>query len=958
METACSSALKRVDRCELLSDYYLCRLYGKYDNITNLNMTTQSEQALENGLIDTLVMMNYRRVQIDDEASLVSNFRAQLEKHNRVELTDDEFNRIMIHLESGSTFDKAGKLRDKFSLTREDGTVKWIEFLNTQEWCKNEFQVANQITDDGRRKCRYDVTLIINGLPLVQIELKRRGVELKQAYNQVQRYHKTAFKGLFSYIQLFVISNGVNTRYFANNPNQGYKFTFRWADNKNNHIDRLETFAAMFFEPCTIGKMISKYIVLHQSDRCLMVLRPYQYYAVEALIDKVSNSVKNGYIWHTTGSGKTLTSFKAAQLIAEMSDIHKVLFVVDRHDLDTQTKKEYDAFSKGAVDSTDNTAALVKALKGNKKLMITTIQKLNNVVTKEYFNKGLDEVREQNVVMIFDECHRSQFGKQHEAIIKFFKNIRYFGFTGTPIFADNANGGRTTKDIFGERLHEYLIKDAISDENVLGFLVEYHGSWSRKSEDDKKVRSIDTASAYMDDKRMNEIVDFIIDNYNTSTYDKDFNAIFAVAGIPMLQKYYDLFKERNHDLKIATIYTYHQNEETEDHLTSLNEGFVEYGTTRDKLDTQIEDYNKIFGTDYDSNNFNLYYDDINKRMKNRQIDLLLVANMFLTGFDAKKLNTLYVDKNLSYHGLVQAFSRTNRVLNEKKKFGKVTCFRDLKTDTDEAIRLYSNSAANEFVLMKPYEKLVEEFNVRAADLLDKFESPDFVGTLDSEVEKRQFVLLFRALIRVFTQIKGYNEYNSDDLAIDEQRFADYQSKYLDMSNEFAITADKPEAESINQDIDFELELLHRDIINVVYIIALLQELKPEDKSYEKDRQVILDTMNNDPVLRPKSKLIDEFIKSHIDGRSNDSISADLETDLDKYITTMRNKAIDTLAEEEGVASELLYKYVEDFDYYGMPQNELIKKALEDKKIPFKEKRAKQKSLIEKIKEIIKLFNWN
>ncbi len=921
-------------------------------------MTTQSEQALENGLIDTLVKMNYKRVHIDDEESLIKNFREQLEVHNSVSLTDDEFNRVMIHLESGSVFDKAGKLRDRLPLECEDGTVKWIEFLNTKEWCKNEFQVANQITEEGRRKCRYDVTIIINGLPLVQIELKRRGIELKQAYNQVQRYHKTAFKGLFNYIQLFVISNGVNTRYFANNPNQGYKFTFRWADAKNNHIDRLEVFAAMFFEQCTIGKMISKYIVLHQSDRCLMVLRPYQYYAVEAILNKVENSVHNGYIWHTTGSGKTLTSFKAAQLIAEMSDIDKVLFVVDRHDLDTQTKKEYDAFSKGAVDSTDNTAALVKALKGNKKLMITTIQKLNNVVTKEYFNRDLGEVREKNVVMIFDECHRSQFGKQHDSIIKFFKNIRYFGFTGTPIFADNATDGRTTRDIFGERLHEYLIKDAISDENVLGFLVEYHGSWRRKSEDDHKVHSIDTAAAYLDDKRMNDIVDFIIANYNTSTYDKDFNAIFAVSSVPMLQKYYDIFKSKQHDLKIATIYSYVQNEESEDDATGENEGFANELTTRDLLDAQIADYNKTFGTDYDTNNFNLYYDDINKRMKNRQIDLLLVVNMFLTGFDAKRLNTLYVDKNLKYHSLIQAFSRTNRVLNEKKKFGKITCFRDIKTETDEAIRLYSDSKSSEVVMMKPYDQLVEEFNARGLDFLQKFPTLKAVSALQSEVEKRQFVLLFRALLRLLSQIKGYNEFCADDLVIDEQRFADYQSKYLDMSNEFAITQAKPDSESIIQDIDFELELLHRDIINVVYIIALLQELKPEAKSYAKDRQVIIETINNDPVLRPKSKLIDEFIKSHIDGRTNDSVSSDIEADLDKYITNLRNKAIDTLAEEEGVKNELLYKYVEDYEYYGIPQKEHINEAIDYLKLPFKQKVSKRKSLIEKIGDIIRLFNWN
>lgn len=921
-------------------------------------MTTQSEQILENGLIDTLVKMNYKRINIEDESQLIANFRSQLEVHNKIVLSDEEFNRIMIHLESGSIFDKASKLRDKYPLELTDGSVKWIEFLNTQEWCQNEFQVANQITDEGRRQCRYDVTILVNGLPLVQVELKRRGVELKQAYSQIHRYHKTAFQGLFNYIQLFVISNGVNTRYFANNANQGYKFTFRWADKKNNHIDRLEVFAAMFFEQCTLGKMISKYIVLHQSDRCLMVLRPYQYYAVESLIDKVANSVKNGYIWHTTGSGKTLTSFKAAQLIAEMPDIHKVLFVVDRHDLDTQTKKEYDAFSKGTVDSTDDTLSLVKALKGNKKLMITTIQKLNNVVTKEYFNKGLSDVRNSNVVMIFDECHRSQFGDMHKNIKDFFINLRYFGFTGTPIFADNANGGRTTKDIFGERLHEYLIKDAIADENVLGFLVEYHGKWRRKTEDETKVKSIDKAEAYMDDKRMNDIVDFILANYNSSTYDRDFNAIFAVASVPMLLKYYSLFKQKSHDLKIATIYSYQQNEDTEDDLTGLNKGFVTEQTTRDALELQIQDYNQIFSTDYDTNSFNLYYDDINKRMKNRHIDILLVVNMFLTGFDAKRLNTLYVDKNLNYHGLIQAFSRTNRIKDEKKKFGKITCFRDLKAHTDEAIRLYSDSMSSEVVLMKPYDMLVEEFNTRAIDFLSKFPTLKSVSELTSEIEKRQFVMLFRALLRLFTQIKGYNEYHCDDLAIDEQRFADYQGKYLDMSNEFAITVDKGTAESINDDIDFELELIHRDIINVVYIIALLQDLKPESKSYEADRKVIIDTMNNDPALRPKSKLIDEFIALHIDGRNEDTLPIDMESDLDKYIVNKRNKAIEQLAAEEGVNSDLLQKYVTEYEYYGKPQNEIIKQAVDPLKLTFIEGRNKKRALIEKIKEIIKLFNWS
>lgn len=920
--------------------------------------STQSEQALESGLIKTLVSMNYQAVKIEDEEALIDNFRKQLDNHNKIVLSDDEFGRLMIHLESGSIFDKAIKLRDKFSLVREDGTTKWIEFLNTQEWCKNEFQVSSQITDEGRRKSRYDVTILVNGLPLVQIELKKRGIELKQAYSQVQRYHKTAFKGLFKYIQIFVISNGVNTRYFTNNPNQGYKFTFPWADFKNNHIDRLDIFAAMFFDQCTLGKMLAKYVVLHQSDKCLMILRPYQYYAVEALIDKVANSTKNGYIWHTTGSGKTLTSFKAAQLISEMPDIDKVLFVVDRHDLDTQTKKEYDAFSPGAVDSADNTKALVKALQSNKKLMITTIQKLNNAVQKERFSKGLQDVKEKNIVMIFDECHRSQFGDMHTNITDFFNHIRYFGFTGTPILAKNANDGRTTKDIFGERLHEYLIKDAIADENVLSFLVEYHGKWKKRNEDDKKVKSIDTREAMMSDKRMEDIVDFILANYNTSTYERDFNAMFAVGGVPMVTKYYDLFKSRNHDLKIATIFTYTQNEDSEDELTGMNEGFVSDGNTRDILEGYIRDYNEMFGTDFNTDNFNLYYDDINKRMKNRQIDLLLVANMFLTGFDAKRLNTLYVDKNLNYHGLLQAFSRTNRVLNEKKRFGKIVCFRDLKENTDAAISLYSNSNSSEIVLMKPYQSLVEEFNNQAISFLEKYPTIDSISEFESEQDKRTFVMLFRAMLRLRTQMKGYNEFNGNALEIKDQLFADFQSKYLDMSNQLAVKPINPDAESILSDIDFELELIHRDIINVMYILALLQELRPESASYSKDRKAVLDTVNGDPVLRSKSRLIDEFIRIHIDGRQDKDTPCDIESDLDKYIVAQRAKAIEKVAKEEGVNEELLHEYITEFEYLGKAKNEIIKKAIEPLTLTFRENQAKKKSIIEKMQDIIKLFSWN
>ena len=446
-------------------------------------MPVQSEAALENGLIATLRQMNYEYVQIEEEKNLRTNFKSQLEKHNRkrleeigrTEFTEAEFEKILIYLEGGTRFEKAKKLRDLFPLELDNGERLWVEFLNRTHWCQNEFQVSNQITVEGRKKCRYDVTILINGLPLVQIELKRRGVELKQAYNQIQRYHKTSFHGLFDYVQLFVISNGVNTRYFANNPNSGYKFTFNWTDAANVPFNELEKFATSFFDKCTLGKIIGKYIVLHEGDKCLMVLRPYQFYAVEKILDRVKNSNNNGYIWHTTGAGKTLTSFKAAQLVAELDDVDKVMFVVDRHDLDTQTQSEYEAFEPGAVDSTDNTDELVKRLHGNSKIIITTIQKLNAAVSKQWYSRRIEEIRHARIVMIFDECHRSHFGDCHKNIVRFFDNTQIFGFTGTPIFVENAVDGHTTKEIFGDCLHKYLIKDAIADENVLGFRIKVMG---------------------------------------------------------------------------------------------------------------------------------------------------------------------------------------------------------------------------------------------------------------------------------------------------------------------------------------------------------------------------------------------------------------------------------------------------------------------------------------------------
>ena len=725
-------------------------------------MPVQSEAALENGLIATLQQMNYEYVEIEEEKNLRTNFKSQLEKHNRkrleetgrTEFTEAEFEKILIYLEGGTRFEKAKKLRDLFPLELDDGERLWVEFLNHTHWCQNEFQVSHQITVEGRKKCRYDVTILINGLPLVQIELKRRGVELKQAYNQIQRYHKTSFHGLFDYVQLFVISNGVNTRYFANNPNSGYKFTFNWTDAANVPFNELEKFATSFFDKCTLGKIIGKYIVLHEGDKCLMVLRPYQFYAVEKLLDRVKNSNNNGYIWHTTGAGKTLTSFKAAQLVAELDDVDKVMFVVDRHDLDTQTQSEYEAFEPGAVDSTDNTDELVKRLHGNSKIIITTIQKLNAAVSKQWYSRQIEEIRHSRIVMIFDECHRSHFGDCHKNIVRFFDNTQIFGFTGTPIFVENAVDGHTTKEIFGNCLHKYLIKDAIADENVLGFLVEYyHGN-----------ADVDNANQ----NRMTEIAKFILNNFNKSTFDGEFDALFAVQSVPTLIRYYKIFKSLNPKIRIGAVFTYASNSSQDDALTGMNTGsYVSESTGEaDELQAIMDDYNDMFGTSFTTENFRAYYDDINLRMKKKKtdmkpLDLCLVVGMFLTGFDSKKLNTLYVDKNMDYHGLLQAFSRTNRVLNEKKRFGKIVCFRDLKSNVDASIKLFSNSNNLEDIVRPPFNEVKKNYQELTTNFLEQYPTPSSIDLLQSEKDKKQFILAFRDVIKKHAEIQVYDEFEED-----------------------------------------------------------------------------------------------------------------------------------------------------------------------------------------------------
>jgi type I restriction enzyme R subunit len=657
-------------------------------------MSKQPEQILEEQLVAQLQRLGYGLVQLKDEKDLIGNLKQQLEKHNNIQFSKEEFEKVLNILSKGSVFEKAKTLREKQHIVKDNGDNLYFEFINSEHWCQNQFQVTHQITVEGTYKNRYDVTLLVNGLPLVQIELKRRGLELKEAFNQINRYQRHSFGAnyaLFQYLQIFVISNGVNTKYYANNRNQSFKQTFYWTDKENKRLTNiLNGFTSEFLEPCHISKMICKYIVLNETNKILMVLRPYQFYAVESLIDRVKNSNKNGYIWHTTGSGKTLTSFKASQILMNLPQVKKVVFVVDRKDLDYQTNKEFNSFSKGCIDGTDNTKQLVEQFSDDTKLIVTTIQKLNTAISKRQYLSKMEKIQDERIVFIFDECHRSQFGETHNRIKAFFNNIQLFGFTGTPIFADNAVknelGKRTTAELFGECLHKYVITDAIKDENVLKFSVEYVGRYKRKetaTEIDIEVEDIDTKELMESPKRLEKIADYIIANHNRKTHNRDFTAMFCVSSVETLIKYYDIFQrkkeEGKHNLRIATIFSYASNEDDADangflpeELSVLEEPRALYGLqahSREKLDEFIGHYNTLFETKFstkDSESFYNYYNDISKKVKERKIDILLVVNMFLTGFDSPTLNTMYVDKNLKYHGLIPSLFKNQSNFNRTK----------------------------------------------------------------------------------------------------------------------------------------------------------------------------------------------------------------------------------------------------------------------------------------------------
>ncbi|MGL5202663.1 type I restriction endonuclease subunit R [Cetobacterium sp.] len=932
-------------------------------------MGIQSEAELEEKLIEQLRNQGYENINIKNEEELNLNFKKQLELHNKKSLNDNplsdkEFEKIMIHLSGGSIFDKARKLRDQFQLLRDNDDIVYIQFLNSEDWCCNTFQVTNQISMEEKYKNRYDVTILINGLPLIQIELKRRGIELKEAFNQINRYQKHSYSRLFNYVQLFVISNGVNTKYYANNKNQSFKQTFYWTDVENNRYSDLHKFTEIFLNRSHALKMIGKYIVLHKSDGILMALRPYQYYAVESILRRVENiPPKNGYIWHTTGSGKTLTSFKASQLLTQNKNIDKVIFVVDRKDLDYQTIREFKAFDKDSIDRTDDTRHLVNQISDDKtQLIITTIQKLNNAISKAHLQDRMKNARDKKIVFIFDECHRSQFGDTHHKIVEFFNNKQMFGFTGTPIFAENAIKTKTTKDLFHECLHKYSIKDAIGDDNVLGFSVEYYNTFKSKSLQDKEgndlsmddlnVEGIDTAEVFESPERLENIVDFILANHKRKTYSKEFTSIFAVSSIPTLIKYYDIFKRKNHDLNIATIFTYAANEEAKD--TEENTG-EEVSTihTREKLDEIVKDYNKTFGDNHDLNKeggFNAYYIDISKKVKERKIDILLVVNMFLTGFDSKTLNTLYVDKNLKYHNLIQAYSRTNRILNEKKSYGNVLCFRNLKKRTDEAIALFSNKEAIETVLMKDYHEYVADFNKYVEQLFKIASSVDEVDKLETEDEKAKFITAYRNLIRVMNRLNTFTEFDFDHLDIRDAEFEDYRSKYLDMYDEIKSKTVK-EKVSILDDLDFEVELLKRDDINVSYIMLLLKELDPKSESFVSDKEFLLKLLDGSEELRSKRELIEKFLSENLPLILEDQ---SVEVEFDSYWLKEKENAIEKFQIEENLDPDKLKETINEYNFSKKLHRDMVKLTFMDK-LGLKERRTKIEIVTSAIKDLVQRF---
>ena len=940
---------------------------AEYEPLKNRSDAYQSEAALENEFIKMLTEQGYEYLKINDSTALVNNLRKQLELLNDYKFTDSEWTRFFntnIANNNDGIVEKTKKIQTDHIqvLKRDNGTSKNISLIDKKNIHNNRLQVINQYVENGGNyENRYDVTILVNGLPLIHIELKRRGVALKEAFNQINRYQRDSFwagTGLYEYIQIFVISNGTNTKYYSNTTrnshikeqtvtrntskktSNSFEFTSYWADSTNKPINDLVDFTRTFFSKHTILNILTKYCVF-TSEELLLVMRPYQIVATEKILNRIEVSTNykkmgtieaGGYIWHTTGSGKTLTSFKTAQLASNLEYIDKVLFVVDRKDLDYQTMKEYDRFEKGSANGNRSTKILQKQLEDNSsRIIVTTIQKLSEFVKRN----SNHPVYQKHIVLIFDECHRSQFGDMHKIIVNNFKNFHMFGFTGTPIFAQNANNNSTTtfcttKQAFGEKLHTYTIVDAINDGNVLPFRIDYVNTIKPKEDiEDENVNAINTEEVLSSHKRIAKVVEYIISHFDQKTirnslYDlrgkrlNGFNSIFAVSSIPVAKKYYLEFKKQlkktQKDLTIATIYSFAANEEdTADGILD-DEGFETElldQSSREFLDFAISEYNKKFKTNFSSegNGFQDYYKDLSDRVKHREVDILIVENMFLTGFDATTLNTLWVDKNLKQHGLIQAYSRTNRILNSVKSYGNIICFRDLQQETNDAIALFGDKNASGIVLLKSYEdyyygytdenkKYHKGYEEKIAELLQKYPlGQQIIG----EQAKKDFIKNMGSILRLRNILFSFDKFKGNEI-LSQRDFQDYIGMYTDLYEEFKKIS--KETESIKDDIVFEMELVKQVEVNIDYILMLVSKYH---KTNCKDKEIlgsINTAINSSLALRSKKELIEGFID-----RIN--INNDIYKDWTAFVKEQKEHDLENLIEEENLNSEETRKFLDN-----------------------------------------------
>jgi len=827
----------------------------------------QTEAQLEENFIKNLEKVGYERLPPDPD--LKANLKSQIENLNNISLTDDQYKSLYAEFMALTLFRKAEVLRSGYQLKdHTTNSFKTLKFID-KDYCKNIFQVTSQVKQKGTHANRYDVTILINGFPVIQIELKRRGIELSEAFGQIKRYKRESYAGFFEFIQIFVISNGTDTRYFSNNTDLKKDFLFTWGDENNQKINELKDFTETFLKPCFLPKFIANFMILEKAAKQIKIFRPYQYHAANKIIERVHEYNQNGFIWHTTGSGKTLTSFKVAELLSKEKDIDKVIFTVDRTDLDLQTVEEFKKFANGIdIDETSSTRALKNQLKSPKKLIITTIQKLDRAIKK--YHEEIKFLKDKKVIFIFDECHRTQFGKINVEIQKFFPESRMVGFTGTPIFEENSNQGQTTADIFKKCCHKYLIGNAISDGNVLPFLLENY------------------ATTPQNDKKYEAITDHIIEMHNQKTNSKEFNAIFATASIKEAIKYKEAFDNADHDLKTAIIYSVNPNDEN---------------YSKGDLEDFIARYNEDFGTTFSIEDQSLYKLDVSKKLKTKVLDILIVVDMFLTGFDSPKTNTLYLDKELKDHGLIQAFSRTNRVNGINKPHGNVISFRDLQEETDKAIKLFTDGDPDS-AIKQSYSVYKQRIEEQVKEFQSLFKSPQDIDKIQSETIQKDFVRKFKEILKTQRVMESFTDYDPKDMLISERDIQDFKSKYHDL---YERRRHQGEDSELN-DIDFEINLLNRVEINVDYIISLIGEYYEGGRPSEFIIDDIMSKVNSTPALTAQAGLISEYISLISSGGEK--------VDFYQFVADKKAIEIEKFSTENNFDKELILEIISEKENFG------------------------------------------